>query len=157
MLSPYQEFVKRARERFAAREKRKESVGVRYRFTEHARFKMKQYSVSEQRALRVLRSPSRTEVGIAPHTVACMQPSSTRRGKDGKTIWNQEIWVMYTHPPSFGEAIGSPDLGPQSPPVRIISVWRYPGVSPKRNPIPEDILRELSERSTIEDKGDSAT
>ncbi len=27
----------------------------------------------------------------------------------------------------------------------IISAWRYPGVSPKNNPIPEEIFRELEE------------
>jgi hypothetical protein len=27
---------------------------------------------------------------------------------------------------------------------KIISAWRYPGVSPKRNPIPEDILSEIA-------------
>ena len=29
--------------------------------------------------------------------------------------------------------------------LTIISAWRYPGVSPKKNPIPEDILREIEE------------
>jgi len=27
--------------------------------------------------------------------------------------------------------------------INIISAWRYPGVSPKRNPIPEEILNEI--------------
>ena len=26
---------------------------------------------------------------------------------------------------------------------KIISAWRYPGISPKRNPIPDEILEEL--------------
>ena len=29
--------------------------------------------------------------------------------------------------------------------IRIISAWRYPGMSPKNNPIPEEILREIGE------------
>ena len=29
--------------------------------------------------------------------------------------------------------------------ICIISAWRYPGVSPKKNPIPNEILRELEE------------
>jgi len=29
--------------------------------------------------------------------------------------------------------------------IRVISAWIYPGISPKNNPIPEDILRELEE------------
>jgi hypothetical protein len=27
--------------------------------------------------------------------------------------------------------------------IRIISAWRYPGVSPKNNPVPKDILEEI--------------
>ncbi|HBR79614.1 MAG TPA: hypothetical protein DEA46_04270, partial [Candidatus Moranbacteria bacterium] len=29
--------------------------------------------------------------------------------------------------------------------LKIISVWRYPGVSPKNNPIPSEILEEVGE------------
>jgi hypothetical protein len=29
--------------------------------------------------------------------------------------------------------------------LKIISAWRYPGVSPKKNPIPEDILAEIGD------------
>ncbi|KKP57544.1 MAG: hypothetical protein UR51_C0015G0013 [Candidatus Moranbacteria bacterium GW2011_GWF1_34_10] len=29
--------------------------------------------------------------------------------------------------------------------LKIISVWRYPGVSPKNNPIPQEILDELDD------------
>ena len=28
--------------------------------------------------------------------------------------------------------------------LKIISAWRYPGVSPERDPIPADILREIA-------------
>ena len=34
--------------------------------------------------------------------------------------------------------------GRQNTRYKIISAWRYPGVSPKRDPIPEEILRELN-------------
>jgi len=27
--------------------------------------------------------------------------------------------------------------------LKIISAWRYPGKSPKNNPIPEEILKEI--------------
>jgi hypothetical protein len=155
MPSPYQEFVKRARERFDAREKRKSLGGGKYRFTEHARFKMKQYGVSESRVLRVLRAPRRTEEGIAPRTAAMMQPSSTRRGKDGEETWSQEIWVMVVKGKMNDQNEKFPGGISEGRQVRIVSVWRYPGVSPKRNPIPEDILRELADGSTMEPEGEA--
>jgi len=49
-----------------------------------------------------------------------MQPAGTKR--------YQEIWVMY--------ALKGKRL-------RIITTWRYPGKSPEREPIPEDIIEEL--------------
>jgi len=36
-------------------------------------------------------------------------------------------------------------IAPQSRKMKIISAWRYPGVSPKNHPIPEEILRELGD------------
>ena len=41
----------------------------------------------------------------------------------------------------FFQKLISPDQ------IKIISAWRYPGVSPKNNPIPDDILREIEESS----------
>lgn len=89
--------------------------------------KMRHYGLSAQRVKRVIRNPYRTEEGIVERTVAIMQPQSTRR-TDGKEMWKNEIWVMYK-------------LSNRK--IRIISAWRYPGVSPKRDPIPEDILKEI--------------
>ena len=62
-------------------------------WTKHAQSKMRFYRLSEQRVRRVLNSPKRTEEGIAPNTVAMMQPASIKT-KDGKQTWSQEIWVM---------------------------------------------------------------
>jgi hypothetical protein len=158
MASPYQEFARKARERFQERQQRKASGAGQYVFTLHAQYKMQQYGLSEQRVRSVIRSPKRREEGIVPKTVAVMQPVSPKKiaGKParlGGEVWKQEIWVMFqmkdpsasrqktlekfTAPLSFG---GSRMV--------IISAWRYPGVSPKRNPIPEDILLEL-EREDI--------
>lgn len=122
----------------------------KYFWTEHAKFKLKQYALSEQRIKRVLRSPYRKEEGIVKNTIAMMAPVSTKR-VDGKETWKQEIWVMIQkerknkakiHPvkSAFGGFASQKFNG-----VKIISVWRYPGVSPKNNPIPEDILREIGE------------
>lgn len=27
--------------------------------------------------------------------------------------------------------------------IKIITAWRYPGISPERDPVPEEILREV--------------
>jgi hypothetical protein len=62
------------------------------------------------------------------------------RTKDGKRVWSSEIWAMFqTKPKSKNQR--PKILGLQK--IRIISAWRFPGVSPKRDPIPADILREL--------------
>jgi hypothetical protein len=72
--------------------------------------------------------------------------------------WNQEIWVMY-QTKSQEKKFKDKTLGEKkddkiaklqrqinsSKQLTIISAWRYPGVSPKKNPIPEDILREIEE------------
>ena len=62
-------------------------------WTGHAKAKMRFYRLSEQRALRVLNSPKRVEEGIAPNTVAIMQPASIKITA-GKSVWKQENWVM---------------------------------------------------------------
>lgn len=102
---------------------------------------MHYYGLSEQRIKRVIRAPKRVEEGVAPNTVAVMQtqgkgPKSLHERSDrtsGKK-WSQEIWVMWQWSSSKKQK------------RKIISAWRYPGVSPERGPIPipEDILEELT-------------
>lgn len=152
MPSPYQDFVRKAKERFAERQKIRASATGAYQFTLHSQYKMQQYGLSEQRVRSVIRSPKRREEGIMPKTVAVMQPVSMKK-IEGKEVWKQEIWVMFQlrnqeRAPKKGERRIGHAFAPQK--VRIISAWRYPGVSPKRNPIPEEILRELEEGSIIE-------
>ena len=111
----------------------------KYEWTRHAAFKMKQYGLTAQRILRVVKNPQRVEEGIVKNTVAVMQPASTRV-KNDERVWSSEIWTMYqiknvTHNTKYRTILNHK--------LRIISAWRYPGVSPKRNPIPEEILREL--------------
>ncbi len=120
-----------------------------YFWTQHAQYKMKQYGLSEQRIRRVLRNPFRREIGIVKNTIAVMQPVSVKI-KNGKKIWNQEIWVMYQTRTARNLKSKIPNPKPKvlnsaKPQLRIISAWRYPGISPKNNPIPEDILREISQ------------
>lgn len=128
--SPYQDFVRKAKERL------KENQGASlvsdaYVFTSHSEYKMKQYGLSKQRVRGVIRNPKRREVGIVENTVAVMRPVSTKR-VGGKETWKQEIWVLYKQS----------EKG-----KKIISAWKYPGVSPERDPIPEDILQEIFDQS----------
>lgn len=111
----------------------------KYEWTQHAVIKMKQYGLTAQRILRVVKNPQRTEVGIVKNTIAVMQPTSMST-KDGKRVWSREIWAMYQIKRKNNNS-KIKTFGQQR--IRLISAWRYPGVSPKRDPIPEEILREL--------------
>ncbi|MFH0929921.1 MAG: hypothetical protein V1814_01575 [Candidatus Moraniibacteriota bacterium] len=111
----------------------------KYEWTQHAVIKMKQYGLTAQRILRVVKNPKRLEEGIVKNTIAVMQPTSMST-KDGKRVWTREIWAMYQIKRK-AKCSNLKTFGQQR--IRIISAWRYPGVSPKRDPIPEDILREL--------------
>lgn len=131
----------------------------KYQWTQHAQYKMRQYSLSAQRVIRVIRNPERTETGIVENTIAVMQPASIRQrrtsaGKPARS-WSQEIWVMYQIKGGKKWEMGSEKVSEPPHPtlsplgrggkgkVKIISAWRYPGISPKNNPIPEEILREI--------------
>lgn len=125
----------------------------KYYWTEHVKFKMKFYGLSAQRVLSVIRSPQRKEEGIVKNTIAVMKPGSIKTTA-GKPVWKQEIWVMY-------QARGARNIKSQitnpkqitnskykiqntiNQQIKIISAWRYPGVSPERNPIPPEILAEI--------------
>lgn len=163
MASPYQEFVRKAKERYEENRKKKLQPKGGIEFTAHARYKMNQYGLSEQKVRGVVRSPKRTEIGIAPKTIAVMQPVGLKRmdgkparpgdpGRSGGETWKQEIWVMYLlkgkGQKSKGKNVARIPLFP--PQLRIISAWRYPGVSPKRSPIPDEIWRELEDGSILE-------
>lgn len=111
-------------------------------WTKHSREKLLYYNLSEKRVLRVLRHPFRTEEGIAEGTLASCQRAGSKKHP-------YEIWVMYqiiSHPPSPRlRRIKEKISDDKSFKVKIISTWKYPGISPKGKeiPIPEEILREL--------------
>lgn len=115
----------------------------KYFWTTHSIYKMRQYGLSEQRVRNVIRNFDRKEEGIVKDTVAVMQPVSPKI-VDGKKIWKQELWVMYQNKIKK-EKVKSKSNFIKNKQLRIISAWRYPGVSPERDPIPEEILQELSE------------
>jgi hypothetical protein len=117
----------------------------RYYWTEHVKFKMRFYGLSEQKVLGVISNPKRKEEGIVEKTIAVMKPVSPKI-ISGKEVWKQEVWVMYQARKAGNFKIQiSNDKKKSSSRHKIISAWRYPGVSPEKNPIPEEILRELSE------------
>ncbi|HJZ11845.1 MAG TPA: hypothetical protein VJ521_06835 [Acidobacteriota bacterium] len=152
MPSPYQVFAEKARERFLERQKKKASGVGTYQFTLHAQYKMKQYGLSAQKVRSVIRNPKRREEGIVPKTVAVMQPVSPKK-VGGREVWKQEIWVLFQIKNQNSKIKNeTEDEMPLEFPIRytlkaksfkIISAWRYPGISPKRNPIPDEILEEL--------------
>lgn len=132
----------------------------KYEWTKHSLMKMQHYGLTAQRVLRVINAPQRKEEGVVEKTVAVMQPTSVST-KEGKRIWTSEIWAMYQ---IRGGAKNKKQVTNSKNPLlsaaadilslegrggfrkkRIISAWRYPGVSPKNNPIPEEILREMAE------------
>ena len=110
----------------------------KYFWTNHVGRKMMFYGLSADRIKRVIRSPKRSEKGIAEGTIAVMQPSSAK-APVGKA-WKDEVWVMYQAPSKRGKGRRI-----------VITAWRYPGVSPVRDeiPIPIDILEELKREKLI--------
>ena len=127
-------------------------------WTEHSKIKMRQYGLSITKLLKILRNPERKERGIAPGTTAAMRtnkvfkkmpklfgdkerdnpPKANTFGRASKAPG--EIWIMYR------------DTKMQSVPTRkIISAWRYPGVSKPGEaiPIPEEIRLELENNNDL--------
>lgn len=95
----------------------------KFYWTKHSIEKMKFYGLSPQRVLRILKNPDRCQEAVALGCIACMQSIGNKR----KT----EIWMMY-------QKISNKK--------KIITAWRYPGISPIQDkiPIPEDILEQIN-------------
>ena len=89
-------------------------------WTEHSKIKMKQYGLSKQKLLSILYKPERKEQGIAPGTAAVMRTNKSYSNKK-KTKALGEIWLMYKDVKDIR---------------RIISAWRYPGISKPGEKIP---------------------
>lgn len=104
--------------------------------------KMAFYGLSPDRVKRVIRSPERSENGIAPNTIAVMQSAGNGKG-------HYEVWVMYA---GVKSQVKSSKLKVLSPTRKIIiTAWRYPGTSPVRDaiPIPANIVEELRKEGII--------
>lgn len=109
----------------------------KYQWTNHSILKMKYYGFSQQRIRRVIKSPDRIEEGIVEKTIASMQTAGSEK-------YPYEIWVMYQISKSKVQKSKSLKVNLlKTKGIKIISAWRYPGKSPKNNPIPEKILNEI--------------
>ena len=110
---------------------------------------MRQYGLSKQKLLGILYRPERKEKGIVPGTVAVMKTNKIFFKEKKITVSNAwkkprkapgEIWLMFRDTRSDPKGVL-----PGQAVRKIISAWRYPGVSKPGEsiPIPEDILQEL--------------
>ncbi len=118
-------------------------------WTDHSKIKMRQYGLSISKLLGILRKPERKEKGIALGTTAVMRTNKVIKKtkpffEKEKSKWQfskkapGEVWIMYRDTKIRG-ALGA------IPTRKIISAWRYPGISKPGEaiPIPDDIRLEL--------------
>ena len=101
-------------------------------WTNHAKFKMRFYGLSEARVRRVLNSPLRIEDGIADETVAMLQRAGSKKHP-------YEIWVMIQKLKIENSKL---KIGRDNH-VKVISAWRYPGITKPGGSLPPEIIREL--------------
>jgi hypothetical protein len=98
-----------------------------YAWTKHSQYKMRYYGLSPQKVKRIIRHPARIEEAIVPGMIAVMTPSDSKK--------YSEIWAMYS--------LTKSKVKGQMSKIKVITAWRYPGKSPQRNPIPQEILNEI--------------
>jgi hypothetical protein len=121
-------------------------------WTSHSKIKMKQYGLSVSKLLGILRKPERKELGIAPGTTAVMCTNKKFINKTKpllKGVWQKpksapgEIWLMFKDVKIKSE--GKYPSTSSGQVRKIISAWRYPGISKPGEaiPIPDDIRQEL--------------
>ena len=146
----------------------------RYIWTRHSQWKMKQYALSEQRIKRVMRNPERVEKSIVPGMIASMQATGSAKNRYEIWVMYELIkYSRMEKILSLEEKIHSiskwntpqKTLSPaqifrekrrqehrerqimseNTKILRIISAWKYPGESPKKDPIPDFILEEIQQ------------
>ncbi len=114
-------------------------------WTEHSKIKMRQYGLSKQKLFGIIRNPERKEKGIVPGTVALMKTNKIFFSVKKTSLSNAwkapkrapgEIWLMYKDVTFRRGSVQE---------RKIISAWRYPGISKPGEPIPipEEIRQEL--------------
>lgn len=98
-------------------------------WTQHSKSKMRQYGLSKSKLMNLLYKPHRKELGIVPGTVALMRANKDYSNKQKKALLPKsyknmrkspgEVWLMYKDVNSRREGYLR----------KIISAWRYPGIS----------------------------
>ena len=123
-----------------------------YKWTTHAKEKMREYGLSATRIKLVVKNPMRVEENFIENVVLAMQPQSLRRDKKtGKKVWSSEIWVMFKFLDleKKVENIKIPEkfknLFEEKKTYLIISAWKYPGVSEINDNLPIEMEKEIYE------------
>jgi len=106
-------------------------------WTKHSEAKMRFHGLSKQRVRRVLNSPKRIEIGIAPNTVAMMQIAGSKKHP-------HEIWVMLQKNKKPIRRLADKNQKCDTV-TKIISAWRYPGITKPGEPLPAEIISEMEE------------
>lgn len=128
--------------------KKLETFG-KYVWTRHVLEKIQYYGLSQSRIIRIIRFPTRYEEGVVPNTVAVMQPAGSKN--------YQEIWAMYKIEKEKKKEEDESEKTEESErkeqfkkftwntekKIKIITAWRYPGKSPERDPVPQEIILEV--------------
>ena len=128
-------------------------------WTRHAGAKMAFYRLSEQRVMRVIHSPKRIEEGVAPKTVAMMQPASikTAAARPAFSAYSAAVVSAMKSGKAAADRSVSGNLGSDAKKEtwsqeiwvmvqdvgrqrKIISAWRYPGMT---KPKGEDAMNAL--------------
>jgi hypothetical protein len=136
------------------------SKAPRVVWTRHARAKMAFYGLSEQRVLRVIHTPRRAEEGIAPKTIAVMQPVAVRMPRTeicSKKDPRRGGSSLRGTSARFGSAVPGIEQGPRPKEIwsqeiwvmiqdlgkqrKIVSAWRYPGMTRPRGEVALDAIR----------------
>ena len=124
----------------------------KYYWTNHVKEKIKFYGLSESLIKRIIRFPERTEEGVAVDTIASLKTAGSKKNR-------YEVWVMYQVRKKVNKiknidedtlnildklsADEINEIVKYKPQIVVISAWRYPGVTEKRNeiPIPDDVRK----------------
>lgn len=121
----------------------------KYYWTNHVKEKMVFYGLSDSLIKRIIRFPKRIEEGIAPDTIASLKTAGSKKNQ-------YEIWVMYQvrkkakiykkNDLNILDKLSESEIDEivrYKPQIVIISAWKYPGLSQKKNeiPIPDDVRK----------------
>lgn len=123
-------------------------------WTQHSIVKMKQYGISKSKVLNLLHKPERTEQGFVPGTMGMMKTNKLFNNITFKKNLRLDLKVKTKWQPAFAKASACQRKAPGEiwlmykdtvDQRKIISVWRYPGVSKpgEEMPLPDDLKIEI--------------